>query len=73
MPILSMMNSSDMDAALSGNCSIYNATMLSKLLNNATANRTLDIELLSKTGCKPEVCSLAWGSPNPDLSGGNRG
>lgn len=60
------MNSSD---ALSGNCSNLNATMLSKVLNNAAINRTAVIEFLMKSDCKAEVCSLAWGTPNPDLSG----
>lgn len=69
MPRTSGMDFNGNDDALSGNCSIYNATMLARFLNNATANRTLDIEVLLGTSCKPEVCSLAWGSPNPDLSG----
>lgn len=55
--------------ALSGNCSMYNATMLAQLLNNATTNRTNEIAFLLSTDCKATVCSLAWGSPNPDLSG----
>lgn len=63
---MSTTNSSD---ALSGNCSMYNATMLAKLLNNATANRTAEIEFLLSSDCKATVCSLAWGSPDPDLSG----
>ncbi|KAJ4408399.1 hypothetical protein N0V82_009718 [Gnomoniopsis sp. IMI 355080] len=64
-----MMDVNGNDDYLNGNCSIYNATTLAKFFNSSTANRTLAIEALLNTTCRPEVCSLAWGSPNPDLSG----
>lgn len=67
--LLSSMSTLNSSNALGGNCSNLNATMLSTVLNNPLLNRTAVIQFLMDSECKAELCSLAWGMPNPDLSG----
>lgn len=51
-------------------CADLNASFIGDLVQNSTANGTADgIDLVVLVDHCKNTCQLAWGSPNPDLSG----
>lgn len=54
------------------NCTIWgNSTFLNEVINHGLYDHTINVTALVEN-CGDgggEVCDLAWGTPNPDLSG----